>query len=406
MRNSERDADQGRPRRHAIAPNAAAPDARTAHVCDGIAHALSACGRYDDALAAGLQTLSICRGLSEAPAGQNDRLLAAALDHHGGYLRDAGRGEALQAMEESLAIRRTLANEGGADTLAEFAAALNNASVHRADARRVDDAVDASAESVALYRRLSLTVGDRFAAEMATALSNHAINLRAVQQLGRALGAVREAVRHYRRLVTSDPKRFTADLASVLNNLSVLLDETGDHEGGSLAASEAVGLFRQVADAPRATVHPQLAAALNNHSHQLAAMGHAWEALVAVEEAVAIYRGLARGHPKAFATRLAATLLNRANRLRAVGRPHDALTTIEEAIRTVSATETTACADVTTAASSDLALWLLDAYLGLCEHLGTRAHPAVVLGLHLSAQAVRDETRCAYVDSPRSVNGA
>ncbi len=171
----------------------------------------------------------------------------------------------------AVATWRTLAGQAGSEE--ERAGWLNNLSVDLSASGDEAEALDAVKESVEIRRRLAAANAARFEPDLAMSLNTLSNRLSESGDGAGALDAVREAVEIYSRLAAADAARFEPGLAVALNNLSAELSASGDEAGALDAVKESVEIRRRLATANAARFEPDLASSLNNFSIRLSASG-------------------------------------------------------------------------------------------------------------------------------------
>jgi hypothetical protein len=259
--------------------------------------------------------------------------LAMVLSNLSVRLADAGReAEALEAIEESVAIWRPLAEANPAAHAADLGVALNNLSNRLTDAGREAEALEAIEESVAIWRPLAEANPAAHAPDLAKALNNLSNNLARAGREAEALEAIEESVEIRGPLAEANPAAHADELAKSLNNLSNRLTSAGREAEALEAIEESVAIWRPLAEANPAARASDLAKALSNLSNNLAGAGREAEALEAIEESVAIRRPLVGANPAAHAAELASALSNLSVRLTGAGREAEALEAIEESV--------------------------------------------------------------------------
>jgi len=95
---------------------------------------------------------------------------------------------------------------------------------------RSGEALEAAQEAVRLRRALAQGSPEAYTPDLAGSLNNLANRLSEVGRSGEALEAAQEAVGLYRELVEASPAAYTPDLAASLNNLANILKEKGQYE--------------------------------------------------------------------------------------------------------------------------------------------------------------------------------
>jgi tetratricopeptide (TPR) repeat protein len=306
-------------------------DARAARLYNNQANRLSELGRREEALEAVEEAVAVYRGLTVTRPDAFMPDFAASLNNLSNMLSQLGRREeALEAVEEAVAIRRGLAAERPA-SMSNLPNSLNNQSIMLSQLGRREEALEAVEEAVAIYRGLAAE-RPAFMPDFASSLSNQSVMRSGLGRREEALGAVEEAVAIYRELAAVRPDAFMPDFAASLNNQSNRLSELGRRDEALAAVDEAVAAYRGLAAVRPDAFMPDLAALLSNQSVRLSELRRGEEALAAVGEAVAVYRGLAVTRPDAFAPHLAGSLNNQAAMLGELGRGEEALAAVEEAV--------------------------------------------------------------------------
>jgi tetratricopeptide (TPR) repeat protein len=347
-----------------------------AHVRCG--YRLANAGRHADALAHEERAVELCR---DADPDRDGRLavLGDALANLAVSLSDVGRrDEALARAEEAIAVRRELARDGEADSLANLASALGNLAVDLGRVNRRDEAVTAAREAVTIQTRLAkvdrahvpqlgivqLNMSRAFAdvnrwddalahglesnrirAELAEAqpqtyrpqhaktLANVAEQLINLHRHGEALPYIEESVAIRRELADADDM-YVPELSAALDTLSRCLSGLG-RTGAAVAvavAQEMLAIDQRLAATRPAAFLPDVARAQSELCNRLAEAGRNAEALDAAREAVAIRRRLAEANPAAFLPDLAASLHEFARRLSAGGETDEAVRILREVI--------------------------------------------------------------------------
>ena len=309
------------------AGNPAAHQADLATALNDLGARLDRVGRYQDALRATREAVTLYRALAAGNPAAHQAGLATALTSHGTELYQLGRyQDALRATREAVTLYRALAAGNPAAHQAGLATALTSHGTELYQLGRYQDALRATREAVTLYRALAV---DSPQVGLAMALDNLGVLLHLLGRYQDALQAAQEAVTLYRALAVGNPAAHQADLAMALSNLGARLDRVGRYQDALQPAQEAVTLYRALAaDSPQAG----LAMALSNLGTRLDRVGRHQEALQATREAVTLYRALAAGNPAAHQADLASALTNFGVGLDRVGRYQDALRATREAV--------------------------------------------------------------------------
>ena len=315
---------------------AAYPDTFTpelAGALTGYAFTLMQLGRYEEALAVSTEAVALYRELAAARPDTFTPELAGALQAHCIWLVQLGRyAEALAASTEAVTIYRELAAARPDTFTPELARALENHSGWLVDLGRYEEALAAGTEAVTIYRELAAARPDTFTPELARSLTNHAFGLTKLGHNAGALAASTEAVTIYRELAAARPDTFTPELAGALENQSDRLADFGRYADAVAGGTEAVTIYRELAAAYPDTSTPDLARSLQSHSMRLTGFRRYPDAVAAGTEAVTIYRELAAAHPDTFTPELAGALRNHSTSLAEYGRYPDALAAGTQAV--------------------------------------------------------------------------
>jgi len=240
------------------------------------------------------------------------------------------------ALAAPAAVVLQLLADGSSDD-GERAGALVDLSSRLGDLGRREEALEAIEQAVAIRRQLAEDRPDAFLPALAMALNNQSNHLANLGRREEALEAIEQAAGIYRQLTADRPDAFLPALATVLNNQSACLADLGRREEALEAIEQAAGIYRQLTKARHAAFLPALATVLNNQSACLADLGRREEALDAIEQAVAIRRQLAADRPAAFLPDLATALNNLAAAFSALGRDGDATSARTEATTAMNA---------------------------------------------------------------------
>ncbi|MFD7734928.1 tetratricopeptide repeat protein [Kitasatospora phosalacinea] len=289
-------------------------------------------GDLAGALEAVHETVAIRRTLAAADPDTHLPVLATGLSNLGIQLSAQNRfEEALAATEEAVAIRRGFA---GRDLAAEpdLAAALSNLGIRYAVIGRVEAAISASEQAVEIYRRLASDNPEAHLPDLAGSLVNLGGELGPSARFTEALAVVSEAVDIYRGLADANPDAYLPDLVTGLDSLSTRLADLGRHAEALGTSREAVAIRRQLAAANPDAHLPGLATSLINLSVGLEGEGDREAALGAVAEAVGIHRRLAEVNPAAHLPGLSAGLDNLAVVLYLLDRNAETVVAAEEAV--------------------------------------------------------------------------
>ena len=303
---------------------------------------LAGLGHREEALNAAEESLRIRRRLADPAAFEHQfpesvyvqHRLAESLTSVGNRLSAMGRHEqAVLAAAEGVQIRRRLAAAEPAAFEPNLAIELSNFGNQLAGLGRRQEALSAAEEAVQIRRRLAAANPAAFEDGLAGELNNLGLRLSDMGRRQEALSVAQEAVQVFRRLVDANTASFEPGLARSVDNLGQRFSDVGRREEALAAAEEAIQIRQRLAAANPASFEPGLAVSLDSLSQRLSEMGHRDQALKAAEESVQAFRRLAQANPAASEPDLAATLNNLSLRLSAVGRREDALSVAEEAVQ-------------------------------------------------------------------------
>ena len=302
---------------------------------------LSAGGRLEEALAANGEIVAIRRDLAQSDPGVYRRELAVSLYQQSLVLSVDGRdAEALAAVEESVAILRDLAQFDASTDRERLATSLDQMSVVLLRASGTGEGAAAVAstagalaaveESVAIRRELAQSDPGTYRKDLAGSLGQQSVALAAAGRNKEACTGAEETVAIRRDLARRDPAAHRRGLASSLHNLTGYLSHVGRSEEALVAIEESVAIRRDLVSADPLEV-PELAESLISLAACLTTCGYG-TALAAAEEAAEYLRHLAAAHPGPFLGGLARALAIRSACLRAAGRWEDALVPSGEAV--------------------------------------------------------------------------
>ena len=157
---------------------------------------------------------------------------------------------------------------------------LHNLANRLSDVGRSGEALEAAQEAVRLRRGLAQASPAAYTPALARSLNDLANILSGAGRLGEALEVAQEAVRLRRGLAQESPAAYTPDLAASLNNLATFLLGAGRGGEALVAAQEAAGLYRDLAQESPAAYTPDLVRSLNNLANILSEEGRYEAALI------------------------------------------------------------------------------------------------------------------------------
>ncbi|KAF7971897.1 hypothetical protein HWV62_19521 [Athelia sp. TMB] len=187
------------------------------------------------------------------------------------------------------------------------AQAYSDLSTSQRNAGQRQDALAAMQQAVALFRTLAAEHPAMHNTDLAISLRTLSHRLSDVGKREEALAAIEEAVSLQRARANERPSDFNADLALSLNHYSNRLSRLERHEEALLAIQESVDLYRKLVEQQPESHKPGLAASLYNLSSRFSKYDLWEEALGVIQEACSIYQLLAAEHPSLYSTNLAAS---------------------------------------------------------------------------------------------------
>ncbi|KAJ7774480.1 hypothetical protein DFH07DRAFT_1056891 [Mycena maculata] len=283
-------------------------------------------GQHEEATCASLEEMQIRRNSQE----KGD--LATCLDHLSRCLRAVGRlGEALNAAEESVRIRRDLAEANGSWQFeSQLADSLSNLSCCLTLMGQSQHALYAAQEAVSIQRGLSRDIpAATFNPRLAVFLYNFSASLSAVGRHGEALRAAEEVIQ-IRATWGAE-----SDRALSLSRLALCLEAVGKQDEALTVAEKCLDPTCKLALGEKsnsAGVEGQLAEALLALSFCFPAE-QVSRALKAVADSVAIYRKLANRSPPAYKTALADALFQLSSLLSSCGQHKEAFQVAVETVQ-------------------------------------------------------------------------
>ncbi|TDB73182.1 tetratricopeptide repeat protein [Micromonospora sp. KC723] len=306
-------------------PADAPPADRAAHL-QTLGMRLSHLGRWEEGLACAEETVAIRRRLAEADPAAHLPALAMALHSLGTHLLDVGRSaQALPVSRQAVDLFRELATADPDEHGPELALVLNSLGIVLSRLGRHAEALAISREAVDLFRELAANDPDEYLSGLAMVQHNLGIRLSRLGRNEEALALGRENVELYRHLVDVDPAAHLPEFALALTGLGARLSHLGRQEEALVPTEEAAAIYRRLAETVPAANLPHLALALRNLGIQLSKLGRYEEALIRTREAAAIYQRLAQSLPAAHLGRLASALKELGGLLARLGRWDEAL---------------------------------------------------------------------------------
>lgn len=252
-------------------------------------------GFHGQALTAVEEAVSILHLFHRMPDRNQDfvlGLLSDSLDTLQRCLTYLGRvTEALQTIEEAVAMRRELVGINSDAYLPDLAVSLNTLAIELNRVGREEDALVASKESVEIRRALAAVRFSHFQPFLARSLHTLSNILGNLGHSRESLMVIQEVVRMRRENMASFPGgRFRSSLARALRTLAWRLEELGNYKEACTAAKESVALFRPLRrDRPYFFGLP-LAMSLYTVGKSALYLDRAKEALEYLQESAGIFR--------------------------------------------------------------------------------------------------------------------
>lgn len=213
-----------------------------------LAAARAAAGDDPGALEAAERAVSVFKELSDEPGGEvflGD--YAMTLTTMANRLNNDGEFErARDAAEQSLAIRRRLAENDPDLQEPNIALCLNNLAMIYAHLNRLEDAFAASSAAVEARRRLAARAPEIYSLSLARALSTHGNRAGALKRDDDAVEFTREAVAVLDELAKRRRQAILPELAGALNNYSAALQRQKRHEEAIVPAERAVACYDEL----------------------------------------------------------------------------------------------------------------------------------------------------------------
>ncbi|MER5277330.1 trypsin-like peptidase domain-containing protein [Streptomyces sp. NPDC002809] len=288
-------------------------------------------GARQASLALAEEAVDLCRGLARSvPDAEIPELLAKALNSLAtGYDDAARRPEAVAAAEESVAIRRELA-ERDPSRAAAHAASLRNLAACQSGSGHPEEGRIIAEQALAIERRLATENPDAYADTLARTLHHLSWHYwREGASPVRTRAASQEAVDLRRRMAADNPDTYNAGLADSLVNLAT----EQPHEQSLETLAEAEDLYAMLTERAPLEHADWMRLLLSNRAWVLNELGRVDEALETIDEAIRLARLLYRDNPVARGTNLGKDLSKAAVFHKAAGHREEALAAHEEEVR-------------------------------------------------------------------------
>ncbi|THV04368.1 TPR-like protein [Dendrothele bispora CBS 962.96] len=263
-----------------------------------LTHQVGNLGQHADALKICREVVTLCRDLvQQNPDSELFNLsLTKALTNISARLiiANGDTEEASVTIQEALHVYHKFAdsNSNSSNSKIIHAQLLNNFYLQLSDLGRLEDALQAIKQSVELRRQCYDAGSSSSGIGLATSLNNLSNCLSSIGENVEALKVIQESVSLYRQAMNLENHsvELIQDLVVSLNNLSLRLLGVNDCDQASVAITEASDLLRGHAERHPAVYNLLFAMVLSNQSNVSSALGHQENALILVQEAVKLYR--------------------------------------------------------------------------------------------------------------------
>ncbi|WP_146228456.1 tetratricopeptide repeat protein [Streptomyces sp. CG 926] len=293
---------------------------------------LSNSGRHDDALEAMENAVALHRVLARGTQAEQLSALAWALNSLSNELHWTGRHRAaLEAAEESVAILVAVVRNRP-EKIGSLAVAFMTLSLRLDQQGQTARGLELLEHAVDITRLTAEASPADFRPDLAGMLHNLGSQLSHVGRYSEALAAETEAVSIYRQLMEQEPRAYSGDVANALDGLAVALGGEGRHREALMSSEEAVGFLRAGAEDNPGAYGPLLANAVLNLGVGFGESGSLQEAVRYCREAVGMSRELAFASRTAHLPLLARSVMNLGIWLGESGFPREAVGFSEEAV--------------------------------------------------------------------------
>jgi tetratricopeptide (TPR) repeat protein len=238
----------------------------------------------------------------------------------------------IEKYQEALAIYDDLIDDNK-KYLSPKATILSNLGLlYHSDDRKVDSE-NAFNESLRIRRELANENQKQYCPDVATTLNNLGSLHCDYGEVPKAIEEYKESLRIRRELANQDRKEHLSALASVLNNFGVLYLRDYDNPNSREKLEEALDFYRELLRDNPKTHLPDLALCLHNLAVIDKREKYYQQALKKNKESLAIRTELARKNPKGFLSDVLLTLGNLANVYLVMSDYHKALEKYEEQLK-------------------------------------------------------------------------
>ncbi|TFK16948.1 TPR-like protein [Coprinopsis marcescibilis] len=290
------------------------------------------CNKPEEAVTVTLEEIE-CRRKTISHEPDTRAHLHDSLERHARHLGDAKRlPEAHKAVQETLEIRRALADEDPKPHNQYLADSFHTAAIRFDNCGRAAEAIPFLCKAIAIYRQLVTNDPSTFEPSLSSSLHNHALYLDKIGRTAEVVECCQEVVDIRRRLVDNNPGKYNLDLANSLASLAIDLDNCGRAAEAIPFSCEAIAVYRRLAANDPCTFNRKLSKSLHNHGIYLYKIGRSVEAVEYCQEAVDIRRRLVDNDPGKYNPDLANSLLNFATCIDTCGRAAEAIPFSCEAI--------------------------------------------------------------------------
>ena len=254
---------------------------------------------------------SKCREQVAANRSEYSADLATALNNLGNLLSHLDeRGLARHRFEESLEIRRKLAEKNPSADLPALAKTLNNLGALLQVNNEMQLAQIHYKRAVEIQKKLSDENPNVYLPELAATMHNLGILFKDINEMGLALEYSKEVLKIRRKLARENPEVYLSQLATTLNSHGNLLHKLKEVAPAKVYLEEAVQIYIKLAAKNPEAYLPFVAMStlnlgnLHNTKHEMVLARSRYE------DALGIYRKLAVGNPVVYSRYIAGTQNN------------------------------------------------------------------------------------------------
>lgn len=241
--------------------------------------------------------------------------------------------KALASFEESLKIRKQLANNEINSYSTYVAKTLNNLANLHSIQNEFDKAFIVYEEALQIDRKLAEINPNLYLQEVAGTLNNLANLLSDKNEIARAITEYQESLKINRMLAANNPDTYLPEIARTLNNLGLLYTSQNQFNEASDNFEEALKVIKQLSRYNPNAYLPRMAEILNNLGRLSHFQNELDKSELEFEEVLRIRRRLSEVNYDANISEIAVTLNNLANLYKAKGENENALKAYEESTK-------------------------------------------------------------------------